>query len=123
MSSNNRMEHATIIAGDHGSSQASGVSSGFPTDLLARSVTRLRRIAVIYAIVFFLAGVLPALLIPVDRAMFFSSPIMWLPALLGILIATVVAATMKSPPFRLTTVVNAGLVFEVVSSYAIAAAE
>ena len=117
------MENATIIAGAEQSPHSSGVSSGFPTDLLAQSATRLRRFAVIYAIVFFLAGVLPALLIPVDRAMFFSSPIAWLPSVLGIVIATLVATTLKSPPLRLTTVMNAGLVFEVVSSYAIAAAE
>src|ERR1043165_1544607 len=116
------MENATIIGRD-GARASSGISSGFPTDLVAQSAVRLRRFALIYALVFFRAGVLPALLIPIEREMFFSHAIHWLPSLLGIVMGIVVAAVIRSPPVPLSTAMNIGLVFEVVSSYAIAAAE
>ena len=117
------MDNVTIVPGGAEARSSAGVSSGFPTDLLVQSATRLRRFAIVYAITFFLAGILPALLVPVDRERFFSSPVQWLPGVLGIVIAIVVAAVVRSPPFALETVINVGLVFEVVSSYAIAAAE
>jgi eukaryotic-like serine/threonine-protein kinase len=115
------MENATIIA--TGGRSASGISSGFPTDLLGQSTKRLQRFAIIYAAVFFLAGILPALLVPVDRARFLSSPVQWLPGVLGIVIAIVVAVAIRSPRVSVPAAINVGLVFEIVSSYAIAAAE
>jgi eukaryotic-like serine/threonine-protein kinase len=116
-------ENVTIIGGADRSRPSSGISSGFPTDLLEQSATRLRRFALIYAAVFFLAGIFPALLLPVDRQRFFSSPIQWLPSALGILAAIVVAIVVRSRNMALPTAMTIGLVFEVVSSYAIAAAE
>lgn len=117
------MENATIIAGGEASRPPSGIASGFPTDLLEQSATRLGRLALIYAVVFFLAGIFPALLLPVDRERFFSSPVQWLPGAAGIVIAIAVATVVHSRKFSLPAAMAIGLVFEVVSSYAIAAAE
>jgi hypothetical protein len=122
--SNNRMDPGLTLL-SHSAARAGGPapSSGFPLDLLRQSATRLRRLAVLYAVIFFLAGVFPAMIMPADRAMFFSSPLMWAPAALGILTAIVVAVVIQSPSVPLPRVITIGLVFEVVSSYAIAAAE
>jgi hypothetical protein len=116
------MENATIIAGGAAGS-AAALSSSFPTDLLSQSAERLRRFAIVYALVFFLAGIFPATLMPEDRARFFGSAVLWLPSVLGIVLAIVVAVVVRSPRVSLPTAMNIGLVFEVVSSYAIAAAE
>lgn len=100
-----------------------GISSGFPTDLLLQSAERLRVLALLYAFTFFMAGVVPALLIPADRARFFGSVLQWGPATLGIGTALVLAAVIGSARFPLSLVMNIGLAFEIASSYAIAAGE
>src|SRR5690242_135847 len=99
------------------------ISSGLPADLLSQSAGRLRVLALLYAFVFFIAGILPALLMPADRAMLFSSFIQWGPAVIGITTGLLVAVVIRSERFTLPVVMNLGLVFEVASSYAIAAAE
>jgi serine/threonine-protein kinase len=99
----------------------SGASSGLPPDLLTQSAGRLRTLALMYACVFFLAGIFPALVLPADRARFLGSVVQWGPGVLGIGMALVLAAVIgRVPPAR---ALGLGLVFEVVSSYAIAAAE
>ena len=100
-----------------------GVSSGFPSDLLGQSARRLRVLALLYALVFFLAGMLPALLLPSERAHFLSSFVQWGPGVIGILVGLLVAAVTRSSRLPVTTAINLGLVFEVVSSYTIALAE
>jgi hypothetical protein len=116
-------EHVTLIRPDPRPASGRAVSSGFPSDLLGQSAERLRVLALVYALAFFLAGVFPALLFPGDRVRFLSSVLQWGPGVLGIVLGLVVAAVIRSarlPPPAVTTI---GLVFEVVSSYAIAAAE
>src|SRR5207247_9086223 len=102
---------------------ARAISSGFPVDLLSQSAGRLRVLALLYAFVFFMAGVFPALLFPADRARFLGSVLQWGPSVLGIGVALLVAAVIRSARLPLPTAMNIGLAFEIASSYAIAAAE
>jgi len=79
--------------------------------------------ALLYAAVFFLAGFFPALLFPSDRTRLFSSFVLWGPGAIAIAVALAVAAASRSARLPLSAVMTVGLVFEVVSSYGIAAAE
>jgi eukaryotic-like serine/threonine-protein kinase len=116
-------EPVTLMHPDARDATPRAISSGLPADLLSQSAGRLRVLALLYAFVFFMAGILPALLMPADRAMLFSSFIQWGPAVIGITIGLLVAVVIRSERFTLPVVMNLGLVFEVASSYAIAAAE
>jgi len=116
-------EHVTLIHPDGRDSAARGISSGFPADLLSESAGRLRVLALLYAFVFFMAGIFPALLFPADRARFLGSFAQWGPGVIGILIGVLVAAVIRSPRLPLSRAMNIGLAFEIASSYAIAAAE
>jgi eukaryotic-like serine/threonine-protein kinase len=116
-------EHVTLMHPDGRDSAARGISSGFPVDLLHQSAGRLRIIALLYAFVFFMAGIFPALLFPADRARFLGSFVQWGPAVIGIVVALLVAAVIRSERLPPSAVMNLGLLFEIASSYAIAAAE
>jgi serine/threonine-protein kinase len=96
---------------------------GLPPDVVSQSAARLRILALLYAFVFFMAGVVPPLLLPGDRAHFLSSFGMWGPAMIGIAVALAVALVAGSPRVSLEAAMKIGLVFEVVGSYGIAAAE
>jgi serine/threonine-protein kinase len=115
-------EDVTLIRPDP-DDRTPGTTAGFPVDLLLQSAGRLRVLALLYAFVFFMAGVFPALFIPEDRARFFSTFIQWGPSVIGMLVAVLVAWVIQSPRFSLPAAMNLGQAFEVVSSYAIAAAE
>jgi serine/threonine-protein kinase len=117
------LEHVTLMPPETSGPQARGISSGFPTDLLGRFADRLRVVALLYAFVFLMAGVLPALVFPDDRARFLGNFAQWGPAVIGIVIGVLVALVIRSGRFPMSAVMNLGLLFEVVSSYAIAAAE
>ena len=114
-------EHVTLMPPEPRDPAAPGISSGFPTDLLRESAGRLRVVALLYAFVFFMAGIFPALIF--DRAHFFGSFVQWGPGVIGIVVALLVAALIRGDRLRLSTAMNLGLAFEVASSYAIAAAE
>lgn len=116
-------EHATLIHADAPDAPGREISSGFPTDLLSQSAARLRVLALLYAFTFFMAGIFPALLFPADRARLFGSFAQWGPAVLGITVALVVAALIRYTRMPLPAAMNLGLGFEIVSSYAVAAAE
>jgi eukaryotic-like serine/threonine-protein kinase len=116
-------EHVTLMPPDGRDPSARGISSGFPADLLSQSAGRLRVLALLYAFVFFMGGILPALLFPGDRARFLGSVVQWGPGVIGIMVALLVAAVIRSERLPIPTVMNLGLVFEIASSYAIAAAE
>ena len=66
-------EHVTLIRPDARGSIARAISASFPEDLLSQSVARLRTLALLYAFVFFMAGIFPALLFRDDRARFLGS--------------------------------------------------
>jgi serine/threonine-protein kinase len=113
-------DQVTLIAPEP-AERARGFSSGLPADLLSQSAGRLRILALMYACVFFLAGIFPALVIPADRARFLGSVVQWAPGVAGIAVALLLAAMIgRVPPGRALAL---GLAFEVVSSYAIAGAE
>ncbi|HZN97981.1 MAG TPA: serine/threonine-protein kinase, partial [Gemmatimonadales bacterium] len=75
------------------------------------------------AFMFFMAGIVPGLLLPEERARFLGSFLSWGSAVIGIAVGLLVAAVIRSERFSPATVMNLGLVFEIASSYAIAAAE
>src|SRR2546423_3187580 len=116
-------EHVTLMHPDARDPTARAISSGFPVDLLSQSAGRLRVLALLYAFVFFMAGIFPTLLFPADRARFLGSFVQWGPSVIGIGVALLVAAVIRSPRLPLPTAMNLGLAFEIASSYAIAAAE
>ena len=116
-------EHVTLMHPDARDPTARAISSGFPVDLLSQSAGRLRVLALLYAFVFFMAGIFPSLLFPSERARFLGSFLQWGPGVIGIVVALLVAAVIRSPRVPLSTVMNLGLAFEIASSYAIAAAE
>jgi hypothetical protein len=103
--------------------EPSASSQGLPRDLVRQSMPRLRVLALLYAAVFFLAGFFPALLSPEDRALLFSTPVYWLPGVISILVASVIAAVVNTPRLSPAGLAALAIVFEVVSSYGIAAAE
>jgi serine/threonine-protein kinase len=114
-------EHVTLLPPDERGPTAQAISAGLPADLLSQSAGRLRVLALLYAFTFFMAGVLPALVF--DRAHFLGSFHLWGPAAIGIAVALVVAAIVRSPRVSLPTAMSLGLAFEIAASYAIAAAE
>ena len=116
-------EHVTLVHPNVRDPSARGISSGFPLDLLSQSARRLRVLALLYAFVFFMAGIFPALVLPGERARFFGSFLQWGPGVIGIAVALLVAAVIRSARFPLPMAMNIGLAFEIASSYAIAAAE
>jgi eukaryotic-like serine/threonine-protein kinase len=116
-------EHVTLIAPDEDIPAPSGVSSGLPADILGQSAARLRAVALVYAFAFFLGGMLPPMFFPLERARFFSSPLIWGPGVVGVAMGLTVAALLRRSRISLPAAMNLGLAFEIASSYAIAAAE
>ena len=116
-------EHVTLMPPDARGPTPRAISTGLPDDLLSQSAERLRVLALLYAFVFFMAGIFPALLVPADRAQFFSKFVQWGPGVIGITVGLLVAAVIRSPRLPLRAAMTLGLVFEIVSSYAIAASE
>ena len=92
-------------------------------ELLRESARRLHVLSLLYAFTFFMAGMLPNLVSPVERAHFLQEPTHWLPGVASIAIALVVAAFARSARVSSTTVFNVGLTFEIISCYGIALAE
>jgi serine/threonine-protein kinase len=99
------------------------VSSGLPVDLLGQSAGRLRVLALLYAFTFFMAGVFPPLVLPGERARFLGDVLLWGPAAIGIGVGLVVAVVVRSARVSLPKAMRFAPAFEIVSSYAIAAAE
>ncbi len=103
---------------------ASGLGSqGLPRDLVRQATVRLRVLALLYAAVFFLAGIFPALMSKADRAILFGSVLHWLPATLSIAVALVVAAVVTNSRLSPRAAGAMAIVFEIASNYGIAAAE
>ncbi|HYN07804.1 MAG TPA: serine/threonine-protein kinase [Vicinamibacterales bacterium] len=97
--------------------------TGFPPELLSQSAARLRTGALLYAFVFFMNNPLPAILFADERARFLSSPLIWAPSTISILAAIVVAAMTSNPRIPVARILVVGLVFEVIGSFGIAAAQ
>jgi len=92
-------------------------------ELLSQSASRLRVLALLYAFTFFMAGFFPNLMSAQARAFYFGNPENWAPGVASIAVALVVAGFATSTRVPLATVMNVGLVFEVVSCYGISLAE
>ena len=116
---------ATLLlpqGGHHASRSGRGTTSLAP-DLLSQSVRRLRVASLLYAFTFFMAGFFPNLLFANERALLFRDPLNWVPGVVSIALALLMWTFTFSTRVSLSTVMNAGLCFEVVSSYGIACAE
>ena len=116
-------EHVTLLRPDARSTGGGRFSSSLPADLLGQSAARLRVLALLYAFVFFMAGVFPMLLFPADLALFLSSFAHWGPTVIAIAVALLVGLVLGSKRLSLSTAMTVGLVFEIASGYGIAAAE
>ncbi|HET8624910.1 MAG TPA: serine/threonine-protein kinase [Gemmatimonadales bacterium] len=117
---------ATLILAEGAGAPAARRSSswGLPPDLLSEAVRRLRVLALVYALAYFVEGLLPALLVPEDRAKLFGDPArLLLPAVLSIGGALAVAAIASRPGLSTRVKVWIGLAFEVLGSVGIAAVE
>src|SRR5215475_3584262 len=97
--------------------------TGLPAELLAESARRLRIIALLYAFVFFMSDPLQAVLIADERVRFLATPIGWAPSTISIATALVMAALTWKPWVAIEILLMLGLVFEVVGSFGIAAAQ
>jgi serine/threonine-protein kinase len=98
-------------------------SQGLPRDLMQQATSRLRVMALLYAVVFFFAGLFPPLTSPEGRAVLFGSVVQWLPAVMSIVTALFVAAAVSDSRLSRRTAAAIAVVFEIASSYGIAAAE
>ena len=101
----------------------SGLQTSLPPVLLAQAARRLRVMGLLYAAVFFFAGTLPVLLLPVERAAFLSSPLRWMPTGLAIGSALLVASLASRPAMHSGTVITLGHIYQVFGSLGIACAE
>jgi len=98
-------------------------TTGFPPDLLNRIAARFQALAWLYAFTFFMAAFFPSLLMPEQRALLFSEPGNWLPGTVSIGTAVSVALIVRRGRIGPGAVTVLALLFEVVSSFGIAAAE
>ena len=94
-----------------------------PEDLLNQSASRLRSLALLYAFVFFMAGLFPVLFFSDDRAFFFGNFMLWGPPVISIAVALIVAGLLGTDRVPRRLALTVGLGFEVAASYGIAAAE
>ena len=106
-----------------GTSIADRATTGLPPDLLNRVAARLQTLAWLYAFTFFMAAYFPLLLFPAALQATFQSALFWAPGVISIAVAISVALAIRFARLRPELVTLLGLVFEVVSSYGIAAAE
>jgi eukaryotic-like serine/threonine-protein kinase len=116
---------ATVLlprAGQRAGSSASGTGALAP-ELLSQSVQRLRILALLYAFTFFMAGFFPNLLFAEDRARFFQNAANWVPGVISIAGGLLMWAFTRRTRVPMATIMNVGLLFEVVSCYGIALAE
>jgi eukaryotic-like serine/threonine-protein kinase len=98
-------------------------TTALPTDLLNQAAARLRILALLYAFTFFMAAFFPSLLLTDARQETFASPINWTPGAISIAVALAVAWVVRAIDLRPRAMTTAALVFEIASSYGIAAAE
>jgi hypothetical protein len=115
----------TLIQTENGASASNRRTSWWtlPPDLQAESVRRLRALAWLYALAYFLAGFFPALLTAEDRARMFAIPGNWVPPVASIAGGVVVALLISHPRISGRLKLRVGLAFEILGSLGIAVAE
>ena len=116
-------EQTLFVPKHRGTSIGDRATTGLPADLLNRIANRLQVLAWLYAFIFFMAAFFPSLLFEAERRMLFEHPLHWAPALISIVVATLVAIATRMIRVRPATITALALMFEVVSCYGIAAAE
>jgi len=99
------------------------MSSGFPIRSAQSVCGRLRVLALLYAFVFFMAGIFPALVLRASGPDSSGASCSGAPACSASGSRWLVAAVDSERAPSLPTAMNIGLAFEIASSYAIAAAE
>ncbi len=116
---------ATLLRPDAEPTRPSHLRSSWslPPDLRDEAVRRVRAVALVYALAYFLAGPAVFLLGEEGRRLFFSRTIFWLPPTISIVDALLVAWIASRPGISTRFKLLAGLVFEVLGSYGIAASE
>ena len=102
---------------------ATGQTRGLSTEIIGQSARRLRILALVYAFVFFMSAFMGNLFFAEARAEMLANPGYWLPDLLSIAMALLVAALTLTKKVPLALVMNFGLVFLVTSNYGIAISE
>ena len=95
------------------------VTTGLPGDLLKQSVKRLRVLALLYALTFFLADFFGYVLEPSNKI---DSVDDWLPGVVSIVAALAVAWITTRPALHPAMILRVGLTFEVLGSFGIAMA-
>jgi serine/threonine-protein kinase len=111
------------MAPRRGTSIADRAVTGLPPDLLNRITSRLQILAWLYAFTFFMAAFVPRLVIPAARTELFAAVLNWAPGVMSIAFAVSVALAIRFGHLRPALVTFLSLVFEIVASYGIAAAE
>ncbi len=101
-------------------SSAAGKRS-LPSDMMDRAGKRLRALALVYAFVFFMSTFIGSFFEPGSSE--FANILDWGPSAISIGMALLVAWMTTRPNVSATTIVNGGLVFQVVGSYGIAMAQ
>ena len=96
---------------------------GLPPDLVNRAFTRLQILAWLYAFTFFMAAFFPRLIFPDERKILFERALTWVPGTISIAVAVSVALAIRMARLRPAATTALALLFEVVGSYGIAAAE
>jgi serine/threonine-protein kinase len=94
-----------------------------PADLLNDAAARVRVLALLYAFTFFMAAFFPPLISSGQRQRLFAEPINWAPGAISIAVALSIAWVIGAARLRPRAVIAVSLLFEIASSYGIAAAE
>ena len=116
-------EQTLLVPKHRGASVVDRATTGLPPDLLNRAAARLQILLWLYAFTFFMSALFVPLLIPAERRVLFGHAANWAPGVISIAVAVSVALAMRVAQLRPAVVTVLALVFEVVSSYGIAAAE
>ena len=117
--------HTTLLRTDAESPVSAPRSSWWtlPADVLSESVRRIRALAWLYSVAYFLAGLMPPLLSSEGRTYLFGAPGNWVPEVLSVVGGLAAGVLVSLPGLSDKLKLRFGLVFEVVSSFGIAAAE
>jgi serine/threonine-protein kinase len=115
----------TLIRADSAPSDSGRRTSSWtlPPDLLSEAVGRLPSSALLYALAYFLAAFLPALVVAERRAMLAANPSQWIPRVLSIGVALTLAWLASRPGISARLKLYAALGFEVLGSFGIAVVE
>jgi hypothetical protein len=115
----------TLIRADSVASDGGRRTSSWtlPPDLLAEAVGRLRSSALLYALAYFLAAFVPALVVAESRARLVVNPSQWVPRVLSIGVALTLVWLASRPEISARLKLYAALAFEVVGSFGIAIVE